>query len=257
MNGGALSPSLANQDWVWNDVAFISTELGASVPYVMENLPELTRATLIYQDDVVGQDAVDIVGSAWEGEGRTLDTLPVAVNATSFTAQVDKVRAQDPDVIFLVYSGDSQATLIQQLRSSGVDAQVVGASPLQVPSVVGLKEADGSLFTLQGMDLASSDEITRFFLEELDVKPGAGAPVNEANYCNGVLMWAEAARQLIEDDEDVDGAGINERFEDLGAIDAVGGPLELLPDHTLKSDIAINRIKDGRVTTLATVPAGD
>lgn len=257
MNGGALSPSLANQDWVWNDVAFLSSELSASVPYVKENLPDLRKATLVYQDDVVGQDAVDIVGEGWEGDGRTLDTLPVTVNATSFTAQVDKVKAQEPDVIFLVYSGDSQAALIQQLRSAGVDAQIVGASPLQVPSVVGLKEADGALFTLQAMDLESTDPITTFFLSELNAKAGQGAPVNEANYCNGVLMWAAAAQQLVDEGKDVDGAAVNEKLEKLGSIDAVGGSLELLADHTLKSDIAINQIKGGAVTPLATVPAGD
>lgn len=256
MNGGSLSPSLANQAWVWNTVPFLNTELSASVPYVEGHLPALKKATLIYQDDVVGQEAIGIVRKAWDGDGRTLSTLPVTVTATSFTSQVDKVKAQDPDVIFLVYSGDSQAALIQQLRSAGVDAQVVGVSPLPTPSVLKLKDADGALFTLQAMNLSSPDEITTGFLRETHAQPGGGATVGEANYCNGVLMWADAAKRLVDEGKDIDGAAINEKFQNQGSIDAVGGTLRLLPDHTLKSAISIHRIKNGTFTSVATIPAG-
>ncbi|NIH87107.1 ABC transporter substrate-binding protein [Amycolatopsis granulosa] len=255
LNGGSLSPSLANQPWVWNTVPFLSSELSASVPYVKERMPDRKKAMLIYQDDVVGKDAVGLVRQAWEGDGRTLDTLPVAVQLASFSAQVDKVKAQDPDVIFLVHSGDPQAVLIQQLRSAGVHAQIVGASPFPTPAVLKLKEAEGSLFTLQAVDFSAKDPTTTGFLRLTGAKPGEGAIVGEADYCNGVLMWAQAAKRLVAEGRDVTGANLNDKFGSQGRIDAVGGTLELLPDHTLKSPIAINQVKDGAFTTVATVPA--
>ncbi|GII81047.1 branched-chain amino acid ABC transporter substrate-binding protein [Sphaerisporangium rufum] len=256
LNGGALSPALAGLDWVWNDIPFISQELGASIPYIKEKHPRFKKASLVYQNDLLGQEAVEIMKKGWTGEGRALATLPVAVNATSFTAQVDKVKAQAPDVIFMVYSGESQTALLQQLRSAGVDAQVVGASPIgELPSVLDLPEADGTLFTLQAMNFDSPDQITKFFLKEMNISAGEGAPAIPGNYCNGVLMWAHAAKELVREGKDVTGAALNEKFGAQGRIDAVGGSLELLADHTLKTDISINQIKDGKVTTLTTIPA--
>ncbi|WP_033294816.1 ABC transporter substrate-binding protein [Amycolatopsis jejuensis] len=255
LNGGSLSPSLANQAWVWNTVPFLTSELSASVPYLMAHRPELKKATLIYQDDVVGKDAVGIVRKAWQGDGRTLDTLPVAVQAASFSAQVDKIKVRNPDVIFLVHSGDPQAALIQQLRAAGVTAQIVGASPFPTPSVLKLKEAEGSLFTLQSIDFSATDPTTAGFLRLTGAKPGQGAIVGMADYCNGVLMWADAAKKLVAEGKDVTGENLNEKFGTQGKIDAVGGTLQLLPDHTLKSPIAINQVKDGAFTTVATVPA--
>lgn len=257
INGGALSPLLANQEWVWNTVPFVSTELAASIPYVRKHMPELKRAMLIHQDDVVGKGSADIVRELWQGDGRTLDTLPVALSLTSFSAQVDKVKAYDPDVIFMVYSGDPQAVLVRQLRNAGVTAQIVASSSFPAASVLELEEANGSLFTLQAMDFSSQDPTTRGFLRLTGMKPGEGMIVGAANYCNGVLMWANAAKQLVAEGKEVNGANLNEKFGRQGSIDAVGGKLQLLPDHTLKSPISINEIQNGAFTAVTTIPVAD
>ncbi|MFO7191507.1 ABC transporter substrate-binding protein [Thermocrispum sp.] len=253
INGGALSPTLANKEWVWNTLPFLSTELGASLPYAKEQMPDAKKAMLVYQDDIVGKGAVDVVRKAWRGNGRTLATLPLTLSATSFSAQVDKIKAFDPDVIFMVFSGDPQAVLVRQLRSAGVTTQIIASSSFPVPAVLDLKEANGSLFTLQAMDFASQDPMTKGFLRTTGLKPGEGVIVGAANYCNGVLMWANAAKQLVTEGKEVDGPNLNEKFARQGSIDAVGGKLQLLPDHTLQAPISIYKIKDGAFTPVTTV----
>ena len=82
--------------------------------------------------------------------------------------------------------------LVKQLRDAGVDKTFVSYSAFNDPDMMALPAAEGSIYSSQKMDWASTDPVTARFVADFKKKYGKTPSFYNANYYNAVWVTGES-----------------------------------------------------------------
>lgn len=114
---------------------------------VLEKLKGKKIAIPFFQDDW-GQITANLTKAAIEQRGGEVVLIePIAPNARDFRPLVSKIKALNPDVIFLPVHYQEASAFVQQLRQAGVTTPIGAPDPLSNPKFLELagKDAEGIL----------------------------------------------------------------------------------------------------------------
>ena len=125
-----------------------SMEGALAARYAERSVKPTTVAAVWEQDDYGNATATSFVASLKSAKTKVQD-FPVDVDLKTLKTVVSNVAAFNPDLIYLTGRGDLMAKVLIALRKAGVNAQVLGTSPLYDSALVNQKDfkpvADGML----------------------------------------------------------------------------------------------------------------
>ncbi len=225
--GSGTSPG-----WLQQGYRYLFRSLGNSALavrqlalYAREN--GLTRIAILHGNDEYGTTgASDLVELARE-HGLEIATRESFTHGDrDFTGQFARIRAENPDAVFLWALGDDLGALTKQLRQAGYPGPVLGAegyTMAQVLKVAG-ETADGVVLAAQYLVPTSpeqaADPLTRAFLERYLAEFGA-MPASDNAYrgYDSVRILAEAIRRT----GGLDGRAIADAIHGIERLQGIAG----------------------------------
>ncbi len=102
VNGGGVGPDLADLGpYFWNTIVLANYEVRAIIPYMVKER-NLKRFVLVYIDDPLGQAILKELGTILPGVGgQLIESLSVPVSAQQFSGIAARVRAANPDAVYI------------------------------------------------------------------------------------------------------------------------------------------------------------
>jgi branched-chain amino acid transport system substrate-binding protein len=246
INGGGVGPDLAELGpYFWNIIPLVNYEVQALLPYVVKER-NLKRFVLVYVDDPLGQSVrTEMAKRLPQIGGQLAEAMSISVTEQQFGGIAARVRAANPDAIYVASWGAQEVQIVKQFRNNGIKQQIVGFSSFSLPELGVLPEAKGVLYTSQQMDWLSQDPVTKRFVDDYRKKYNKTPAAYAANFYNAVRLFGLLAQQLNQKGLPVTGENLLKQRLETKTFDVVGGSATFNENGTVQMPIQINEI-DGK-----------
>lgn len=253
VNGGGVGPDLAELGpYFWNVIPLANDEVRAVLPYLVKER-NMKRFVLVYVDDPLG-DGIrkELTESLPQAGGELIEALSVPATAQQFSGIAARVRAANPDVIYVASYGSQQSQIVKQFRDNGITQQLVSYTAFSIPEINALPEAKGALYTTQNVDWSSSDPVTKRFVDDYQAKHGKMPTAYIANYYNAVRLFGLLAADLQKQGKPITGENLLAQRIETKTFDMVGGKITFMENGTVVSPMQINEIdgEGGKVVSV-------
>ncbi|WP_293948729.1 ABC transporter substrate-binding protein [Sneathiella sp.] len=257
VNGGGVGPDLAALgEYFWNVIPLVNLEVRAVMPYLVKE-KDIKRVVLIYIDDPFGNSILDELKTTLNDAGGELaEAMSVPTTAQQFSGIAAKVRAANPDAVYIASYGAQQIQIVKQLRDNGVDQQLITYSGYLVPDALALPETEGIIATGQGVNYESEDPITKRFVTDYKAKYNRDPTAYNVNYYNATLLYAILAQALEAEGKEVTGANLLAKRQEMESFNLVGGTVSFQSNGTLLFPIQVKVVKNGQLEVLDTIDFG-
>jgi len=251
INGGGVAPDLAKLGpYFFNVIPLVNYEVRALLPYLGKE-KKIKRIALVYVEDPLGEAVQRELAELAPKNGMELvGSFSLPVQSRQFAPIAAKVREVNPDAVYVAYYGQTMVALIKQLRDAGMDKLLVSYSAFNDPDMMALPAAEGSIYSSQKMDWASSDPVTARFVADFKKKYGKTPSFYNANYYNAVWVTGKAMASLEKKGQPITGESIRNELLAIKTFDAVGGKMEFQPDGTVSMPLQINELTGGSTKVL-------
>lgn len=250
INGGGVGPDLAELGpYFWNIIPLANYEVRALLPYMIKER-KLKRFVLVYVDDPLGQSIRKEMETVLpQLGGQLVEAMSVPVTAQQFGGVAARVRAANPDAIYVASYGAQELQIIKQFRDNGVNQILSSYTAFSIPEVSALPEAKGSLYTTQQMDWSSQDPVTKRFVDDYRKKYGKTPTAYIANYYNSVRLFGLLVQQLNKKGLPITGENLLKQRTETKTFDMVGGKVTFNENGTVQMPLQVNEIdgKDGKM----------
>lgn len=254
VNGGGVGPDLAELgSYFWNIIPLANYEVRAIIPYLV-NERKLKRFVLVYVDDPLGQAIRKEMEAALPPAGAQLmESMSVPATAQQFGGIAARVRAANPDAIYIASYGAQQSQIVKQFRDNGLKQQFASYTAFSIPEINALPEAAGSLYTSQNIDWAAKEPVTSRFVNDYKKKYNKMPTAYIANYYNAVRLFALLGQQLHKKGLPITGENLLKQRIETKVFDLVGGKVTISENGTITMPMQINEIdgKGGKVVSAA------
>jgi ABC-type branched-subunit amino acid transport system substrate-binding protein len=246
INGGGVAPDLAKLGpYFFNVIPLVNYEVRALMPYLAKE-KKFKRIAIVYVEDPLGDACLaEIKENAPKNGMELVGAFSVPSTSRQFAPIAAKIREVKPDVVFVAYYGQTMVALVKQLRDAGVDAPFTSYSGFDDPDLKALPAAEGSIYSSQKMDWASTDPVTARFVKDFKKKYGKDPTFYNANYYNAVWVTAKSMASLEKKGQPVTGETLRNEILAIKTFDAVGGKMEFQPDGTVSMPMQINELIKG------------
>jgi branched-chain amino acid transport system substrate-binding protein len=255
MNVGGTSNNLLEKPWLYNDQVMGDALNQPLAQYSYEK--GARTAALLTSEDAYGKDdGVAFTAGFTKLGGKIVATETFPLTTTDFTAQLTKIRAAKPDVLYVVAVGDTQGLLVKQARALDVKASIVGPLPTVGLVTVGGRAAEGFVGSGIAVDPTTKDPAAKAFLAAFRAKYGGlpewdnGTPYEAVRFLAGLIH--EATRS---GGDPRNGATLLKALEAHPTFQNYlsGGQVRLLSDHGSVRALQLQQIKDGKFVTIKVV----
>lgn len=192
----AISPQIREAgDFVFRIQPDARFYLRALVPFVFETLQART-ASILYINNDFGVDQAAVFKAEFERlGGRVLSQESYLSNTTDFRAQLTKIRAKGPDVLFLPGYAEV-GTVLRQAQELGLRCRFVGSVPTENPDLISVAgpAAEGIVYPSH-FDPDASDPAVRAFQGDYASRYGRQAEGFAALAYDGLMIIASGLRQ--------------------------------------------------------------
>ena len=251
INGGAVGPDLSGlSPYFWNVIPLAHLETRALLPYLLAQGKK--RFALVYVDDPLGDAILKELGEQLPKVGGELvGSFSIPRDAQQFGPVAARVRQVRPDAVYIASFGAQQSQIIKGLRNNGVSQQLCSYSAMNLASVGSLPEAEGMTFTVQKVDYAGGDALTRRFAEDFRKAHGKEPTVYNANYYNGCRLFGLLAHELEKTNTAVTGDSLKDTLHRVKKFPLVGGIGEFDAQGNMMAAIEVVQWKGGQLVKLA------
>ncbi len=254
VNGGGVGPDLAGLGpYFWNVIPLATDEVKAILPYLIKE-KNLKKFVLVYVDDPLGEGIrKELENSLPAAGGELAESLSVPAAMQQFAGIAARVRAANPDVIYIASYGSQQSQMIKQFRDNGIKQQIASYSAFSIPETNALPEAKGALYTTQNVDWKSDDPVTKRFVDDYQAKYNKLPSAYIANYYNAVRLFGLLASELEKKGEPITGENLLRQRNETKTFDLVGGKVTFTENGTVISPMQVNEIDgaSGKVVSVS------
>jgi len=250
MNGGGQSDSLANKEYLYNNIPVVSNEVGVIADWLAKD-KKLGSAVLIVANDEAGRNAAKTFRERYGAAGgKVLAEEQVALDATDFRAQLAKLKSRGGDLLFISSYGRNVAIIADQARELGITIPMAGTSWILVPETFKSKGADGMLTTKLPFDPDSA------FAKKFKDKYRTDAGFFAVQYYGATMIFAKAAQEAIRKSGGaLTGEGVKNAIESIRTFDTLSGKLVFQANHGAVMDIEVGTLKGGKVVVEKVIKA--
>lgn len=255
---GATSPEIAKLgEYVFTGYPLADVDLTALARYTVET-SRMSSASIMYINNDAGKEGSAIYGAAFEkAGGRVLAREAYEPAATSYSGQIQKIKAAGAEVIFLHGLVEDIPQVIAQLRQQGVTTPITSFSPANNPKVIEQlgDAAEGLVVT----DLTpSKDENPKIgeYLARWDKEQKRqpnGLPYTMYVH-DSVYLLSEVYKWALDNDKPITGKSVVEGIEAIGTFSLpLTGEITFNEDRTVRKPVTILEVRDGAFARVATI----
>ena len=254
VNAGAAAPALANvSPFLLNSIPLASQQARVMVHHVV-NENRLRRIAVYYRNDDLGQSLNEFLqGEVPRKGGQYLGGLSYDPSATSHVAQIARLRAMQPEVIYAATLGNETGTILKQSYDLGLRPRWIGYSGFEgAPTVrIGGQAAEGQLYTVNstvdsnGRTYPEADRFYEAYRRKHNLGPEAIAYI-ALQFYEATHMLAASLRQVDGQRRAPTGEAIRDAMLALRGFSSVYGPTQFETDGTVLKPIAVKTIRNGQ-----------
>jgi len=252
VNGGGVSPELAIGGYFLNDIPLADQEIAVLLPYAVK-AKKIRKLAVVHVDDPFGNTVDEQIRKQCSKLGCTIEPdLSVNPGNTDFQGEVAKIRAAGPDAVFIASYGQQQNVITKQLRSGGVNVQLLSYSGYGVGPTLKLPEAQGAIFDNQSVSF-EANALSKEFHSRYVKQYGSEPNFYVANYANAVFIFADLVGRVEKEKAGVTGEHLLAALHRQKTFDVIGGQVKFSSRGTVTVPMQINEIKDGKAVPLTVV----
>ena len=248
-----ISPSATNPDitalgdFIWRICMTDAVQGEGLAKYSVDVLGK-SKIAIMYDNSDYGRGLADAyeAGVAAAG-GKIVGKEQYAAGDTDFKAQLTKLKAAGPDLLFLSGYYPEGAKIAQQAKELGLDIQMLGSDGYASDELPKLgKAAVEGMLVSTFFDYSSSDPAVQKFVEAYKAQFEGGNPDwFAANAYDVMMLAAQAAKNAGSNDR----AAINKALAEIGTYQGISGPITFDENGDVIKPITIVVVKDGALAT--------
>ena len=115
---------------------------------------------------------------------------------TDFRTQLSRIKAKNPDVLFLIGYAE-MGQILKQAKELGLKSQIVSFSSFEQPDIIKVagNAAEGVYYTFQGFDSESEEEVVKNFTAKYKERYNEDSDIFAALSYDAVKIYAEALKR--------------------------------------------------------------
>lgn len=209
------------------------------------------RAAIIYYNTPLGEDYRKYFSKAFEAAGGKIISSQVSlIDATDFRTELTKIKAQNPDLIFVVQLAKPLGNLLKEAHELGISAKILGNSQNEDPTVI---EIAGN--ASEGFIISSDEPLPRTkAVEDFDVqykkKYGKEADVFARNAYDSLILQSKAFERCNDDIQLVRTNCLLNFFHQVKDYEGASGMITIQDDGTAFKSTSFKIVKEGRFVKL-------
>jgi branched-chain amino acid transport system substrate-binding protein len=248
-----ISPSATNPDisdlgaYIWR-ICMTDAVQGMGLADYSIDMLQLTDVAIIYDNSDYGRGLADAYeDGVVDAGGVVVAKEQYATGDTDFKAQLTKVKAADPQLIFLSGYYPEGSKIAQQASELGIDVQLLGSDGYASDELPKLgKAAVEGMLVSTFFDYTNDDPKVQAFVEAYKAKyEGANPDWFAANAYDVTMLAAAAAEKAGSNDR----TAINEALADIGTYEGISGPITFDENGDVVKPLSIVIVENGRLVT--------
>jgi branched-chain amino acid transport system substrate-binding protein len=217
--------------------------------FVLNNLNARTAAVLYDVASEAPNGQANLFKETFEESGGSVVAFETYTTGDrDFSAQLTKIKAADPDVIFLPAYYNDVPLIAQQARRLGIDAQLVGSDAWSSPEIVKLGGADiNDSYFCNHYSTEIATPVAQKFVSDYKAKYGmAPDDVAALTYDSFGLLT-----QAIKDAGKFDRQAIRDALAKIQKYDGITGTMQFAGTGDPIKSAVVLQIKDGQFVWVA------
>ncbi len=254
-----------NKPYFWGAIAITPNDaFPGALKYVKAKLPQVKRIGFIGWDlGPMSDIVVKNLQKEFAGTGYTqVADERTKVGATDYSATIQKVKAANPDIIFLSIYAEDVGYFMKQYATSGINKPVLGFTHSGAAAKIAGPAYDGLYFAFDYFDAERPpNPFAQFFVDSFKATEGILPEFYPANfYEDSFVLWECIRRVLKKGGNPKDGDALDAALRSDPSFPSVYGgdssrPGTLafdLDTHSVKRrPMMVSQYKGGKVTPLA------
>jgi branched-chain amino acid transport system substrate-binding protein len=258
---GGQSDSMLNKPYLYCDQVTGVYQCPPFADFLYQEKGLRKLATLI-SDTADGRDNTVPFVRRWGELGGTVVAEELYdITATDFSPQLTKIKAAEPDLLYVISWGMQAVTLLKQAKELGITATIgmPWARGAEV-RVVGEEYAEGVISLCMYLDYDTELPWASDFIKNYNenyAPEGAEAEWDNADAYELTFALTELIQRVRAKGGDPhDGEQLKQAIEDNPQFESVfgSGTLQFTPEHGVLKDIAIELIEGGKTKLLKLIP---
>jgi len=259
LNTTAVSPEISKAGpYVFSVLPNLTGEIKALARYVKGNMPQVKTLATFVTNDVFGLGARDAVNSEFGGLGITIVGGEfMEYQATSFKSQLAKLKAMNPDAIYMAHYGKEGIVMaFKQAKELAINTQWLGFQGMTAPGVWEESNGgnEGTVFTQPPFDAESNNPITQELAARYKKKTGNVPDTYSAIAYDAVFIFKQAVDYINNRKLPMTGENIRTALLGIRKFNTSTGPLIFKDDGTCTKLVAIRKVVKGKLETIVILP---
>lgn len=253
MNTGAQSSNMAGiSPYVFSVLQLSDFDTGVLSRYALETLGYKKIATLYVNNDTGTFNQAAFTKSFEAAGGEIVAAETFKPNETSYGVQLAKIRAAQPDAIYIVGTPAELPFAVRQTRQMAPDVPVLSYAGIESKEFLDAAgdAANGIVYTTTAFDPASDKQNVKDFVAAYTAVNGQAPTSPYAGYGYDAIMIAAAA---LEKTGGKSGEPMAKAILEIKNFPGVTGDNQFRDDGTVAKAVAIRKVEDGKFTTITIV----
>ena len=239
-------------DYIWR-ICMTDAVQGKGLANYSVNTLGKKNIAIMYDNSDYGRGLADAYEAGVKAVGGTIaDREQYTTGDTDFKAQLTKIKAANPDLLFLSGYYPEGSKIAQQARQLGLNVQMLGSDGYasdQLPKLGGA--AVNGMLVSTFFDYTKKDPTVQKFVKEYKAKyNGANPDWFVANSYDVVMLAAKAAEVAGKNDR----TAINDALSKVGTYQGVSGPISFDANGDVVKPLSIVVVKNGELVTAPQQP---
>ena len=263
---GGTSQYAQGKPYLWGSIAITPDDaFPGALKYLAAKMPQAKKIAFVGWDlGPISQIVVNDLQKRMAPGGYTQAALELTkVGTTDYSASIQKVKAANPDIVFLVVYAEDVGYFMKQYATSGINKPVLGFTHTAAAQRIAGPAYDGLYFAFDYFDAdRPPNPFAQFFVDSFKGMEGGAQPdYYSANlYEDTFVLWECVRRVLKNGGNPKDGTALDAALRSDPSFPSVYGgdasrPGTLafdLATHSVKRrPMSVSQYKGGKVTPLA------
>ncbi len=253
-----ISPSATNPDitalgkFIWRICMTDAVQGKGLADYTVNDL-KLKNVAIMYDDSDYGRGLADAYEAEIKAVGGTVaGKEQYTAGDSEFKAQLTKIKAGNPELIFLSGYYPEGSKIVAQAKELGITAQFLGSDGYASDELAKLGGAavEGMLVSTF-FDYSKADDAVQKFVTAFKAKFGINPDWFAANSYDVVMLAAQAAKNAGKNDR----TAINDAITKLAEYKGISGAIKFDANGDVIKPLSIVMVKDGALVTAPTQPS--
>ncbi|MCA1644821.1 MAG: ABC transporter substrate-binding protein [Chloroflexi bacterium] len=257
INAGGTDTSLLGKPWLYNDQVMAQDLLPPLAAFGFETGK---KAAMFTSNDAYGDGSRKVFRDSWEKLGGQIvgDEL-FPLDATDWSAGLNKIKATNPDVVMIVAVGQTQGRLIKQARALGVPGLYVGPLSSNDAINAGGDATEGFVDAGIAIDPNTTDPDAKRFIDTYRQKYGGEVDWPAGTMYESTYLLRDLIEAVVKDGGDPrSGDALLKALQAKGEFKnyLAGGIVRFKADQSVARAIALRKVDHGKFTVVRVIQPG-